>query len=220
MTSFPDPTSHWKQAVDRAKAWRGAVLERTLLVERAIDNILTHSFCSDEKTRSCFRELILLSGVLSLSSKSRVLRDLLRAQYPDLSDRYRETIDNVDSIREARNRVAHAQLELPKEDPGSTQIHLTRIRNGDRISFPLSESEVQSILGRCTDTAKNLILLQETIIDRVTGMGENPRHRAFLEEVFRVADKQDYDHILYKAVEIPGSLRKFRVASDPDARRE
>jgi hypothetical protein len=213
MTSFPDPTIHWKEAVELARSWRGVVLERALLVERAIDNILSHSFCSDEKARSSFRELLLLSGALSLSSKTRVLRDLLRAEHQDLFEKFKETLAHIEDIRELRNRIAHSQLDLPKEPSQSSEIHLTGVSKGKRCTYTLTEKDINAMVTQCTNTARSLIILQETLIDRLTGLGTNTKNRAFLDEIFRVIAKPEYDHLLYKAIEIPGSLRKLRLLS-------
>ena len=90
---------------------RGRIIDHSIHVEMSLSNLLAEYFCSDNKKVGLCLSIVFNSGDLTFSSKVKILKTILDTAERELGIFYPKLIDNLESIRKTRNRVAHSKLD-------------------------------------------------------------------------------------------------------------
>ena len=95
---------------------RSRVIYNSILVENALEKIITTHFCREKGEEILFSSLLFREGQVTFSRKIIILEKLLKLAYPDLHKECRWVIKQIDKVREMRNEFAHSQTTVLIED--------------------------------------------------------------------------------------------------------
>ena len=137
------------------------------MFESIIEQIIATHFCSDQAKQLSFMSLIFKDGEITLSTKIRMLRKLLRQCYPDLYGEVSPLIRRLDKTRELRNKFAHSELVFEGQE-----VMLRYYKDGRIVTEPTKTEENFSITLHTVGCLYILEYLKDEICNRVTGKGD------------------------------------------------
>ena len=95
---------------------RSRIIYNSILVDNAIEKIITTHFCREKDEKMLFASLIFRDGQITFVQKTIILRKLLKHSYPDLSDQCDWVLNKINEIRDIRNDFAHSETTVLIED--------------------------------------------------------------------------------------------------------
>jgi len=95
---------------------RSRVIYNSILVENALEKVITTHFCREKGEEILFSSLLFREGQVTFSRKIVILEKLLKISYPDLHKECKWLIKQIDKVREIRNEFAHSQTTVLIED--------------------------------------------------------------------------------------------------------
>lgn len=136
---------------------RGTFLDQSIMIERLIDDIIAKHFCAEEEKRILLFSLI--TSRFSFQSRIMALKTVLECCYPQLFEKHRNTIKNLQQIREFRNKIAHSMID--------SSIEFLEKKYNDRIRLVVYGKEKHIVIKkddmkkRLSDCSKAILALNE-----------------------------------------------------------
>jgi hypothetical protein len=91
--------------------WRGAILERTIFLERTIDFYIAYKFCDSEEAASEMVEMIFATHKMGFKAKKDLLISLIDKYDPDFKISHPTYVNDLDRVVSLRNLFAHQMLD-------------------------------------------------------------------------------------------------------------
>jgi len=156
---------------EKVGKWRGAILERTIFLERTIDFYLAYKFCDNEKGASEMVEMIFATQKIGFKAKKDLLVVLIDKYDPDFKIGYPAYSTDLDRIGGLRNIFAHQMLDTSFGQPDSGVDVFKNTGNIKLLIFQAnknkttySESEIENEIVLLEKTSKRFQeLLNKTI---------------------------------------------------------
>jgi hypothetical protein len=95
---------------------RSRVIYNSILLENAVQKIITTHFCRERGEEILFSSLMFREGQITFSKKITILGKLLKLAYPDLYKQCKWAIAQIDKVREIRNDFAHSETTVLIDD--------------------------------------------------------------------------------------------------------
>jgi hypothetical protein len=101
---------------EEAAAFRGLFIEKTIYLERLMDNYLAEYFCETEKKRSEIVYYFLSADNYGFDKKKEIFKIIIEKQHPDLYVAMKDTFfPSLTSIIKTRNHLAHLLLDYSEK---------------------------------------------------------------------------------------------------------
>jgi len=99
---------------EKARFFRGRFLNSIACIERKIAIILTEYFCIQNESK---KELFFhkVAEKLTLQKKKEILVDILKQDYPNYWEKNKRIYNDLQSIQEFRNKLAHSIVDVSDE---------------------------------------------------------------------------------------------------------
>ncbi|SRR6266704_696591 len=153
---------------EKARYLRGRFLNYVAVIEHDIAVILTKYFCTeDEEKRALFFTKI--AENLSLQRKKEILIEIVRNDYPRYWEEHKQFLNDLKSIQELRNKLAHSILDVSDEAlarPLEEGVGFIQWKKGE----PITEAEFEdwemrsNMLSSTLAEIKRLLPFKETPI--------------------------------------------------------
>ena len=124
---------------DRDRNIRGGYLFQSTWIESLLEEIIAYHFCpSDKKKRGQILSMVIPD--LNFSSKIRIFLNLIK-QYPKLLKQYEHFKDDLDNVRDLRNKFTHSMLDSSVNylEKKTGKIRYIYYRNGHKQYFEITE---------------------------------------------------------------------------------
>lgn len=145
---------------------RGMVLEICTLYERNLEGVLSNYFCRDENHQRELVELIFGTERLMLSSKQKILIELLKRKCShdnnEFQKRFKGLEKRLKNFADTRNVFAHDANLIPEEFKGSEaffekySICLISIKDVEKSVY-YTEEEIDSIIHEISELEQYLV---------------------------------------------------------------
>ncbi len=150
-----------------------AIYEATA-IEGMIETIIAWHFCPDEEKHLSFKALMFVSTEVMLRKKIGILEHLLRNYYKDILEDLPNIINDLNSVRNFRNKFAHHELILDEDKVKKDGISLRSInRNGKVVEEFISSEDADKKIRMAQTTKWYVLYLWLEIQNRATGKDHN-----------------------------------------------
>lgn len=144
-----------------ARELRGRILNDVAVMDTLMAEILTEYFCRNSLQKDLFFSEIATSPWFGLKSKFDLIRKILERDFDFYLKKYPKIGNDVKKIREFRNRLAHATIDVSDEALKETKIKgvgFVIYKDGkkrvDLVTFEKSEDyavKINMVLGNLSD---------------------------------------------------------------------
>jgi hypothetical protein len=99
-----------------AASFRGTFIEKTIYLERMIDNYLAEYFCESEEKREQIVYYFFSADNYGFDKKKEIFKIIMEKQHPDLYEAMKDTFfTSLTSIIKTRNHLAHLLLDYSEK---------------------------------------------------------------------------------------------------------
>ena len=163
LTSDPENIRKGQMIHEQAKFLRGRFLNFVAVIEYDMAEIITDYFCQkDEDKHELFFNNI--ASNMSLYQKKKIIINIIKIEAPDYYTKNKEIIDDIQSIQEFRNKLAHSMVDVSEttiDRPLEEGIGFIQWKKGEPITesiFNDWEIRAGQILSMLTDIKRILNL--------------------------------------------------------------
>lgn len=153
------------------KKVRGEYLIQTSWVELFISEIIAFHFVPNDKKKQELLSSIIV-GEIRFADKIMIFSNLIRKYYPKIKEKYPILIDDLSTIRNYRNRLAHYTPYTKKEYISKfhkNKIRLVSYKHGKEMSKEITKKEFKKELSKCMTVTEILSDISDDLYDRMNG---------------------------------------------------
>lgn len=178
-------TDKFQRSVDKRlehnRSTRSEVISIVIQIESHIEQTIAWHFCSDEKKHAAFISFLFMDGQITFSQKITILKKIMRSFYNDINSQISSIYNQLDKIRELRNKFAHSQLEIPYPEwitetrtkealkPLAEGIDFTYFKDGRMVNEFLPLEKIKESIGKAYVLNQVVYRLSEEIRKRSQG---------------------------------------------------
>ena len=153
----------WKSGshLEFADDLRGRYLSFTSVLETMLSEIITKYFCNNDQRKGLFFTEIANGQAMSFSIKINILSKIIKKDYRDILLKYPDIIKRLNVIRDFRNKLAHAAVDLSEdalEKDGRFGVGFITFKNGKRH---IKHVSLEDSINNYHDIAKVILILRE-----------------------------------------------------------
>ncbi|HKR05489.1 MAG TPA: hypothetical protein VJY62_12715 [Bacteroidia bacterium] len=147
--------------------YRGKIIDETLIIEQAIDNIIAAYFCKVEKINDAF-SMIFNKGHIGFLAKENILKLILsKPEYENFGKKYKTIKNDITKIRTLRNSLAHSKIYSTSENisgyDGNKLPIFKDTNGGKKEDMGFRMRELKSQIGFMNAVFKGLLELYKII---------------------------------------------------------
>jgi len=122
------------------------IIQRAVLVEQALENLVaSHFIGANFDQYLAFRSLMFRDGRVDFTDKIKMVKKLLKTEYPLIYEQVSPLFNKLDKTRELRNKFAHSKILSPRYD--EKDLYMESYKDGKVIKELIdSEENKQTIL--------------------------------------------------------------------------
>jgi hypothetical protein len=165
-----------------------AIYEATA-IEGMVETLIAIHFCPNKQKHLSFVSLLFGRGEVPFSKKIDILQHLLQTDYPDILKTVPELINELNSLRRFRNKLAHHELVTEEDKLESTPsgIWLRSVnRNGKVVEEFISSTHADKILKNAVLLRCKILYVQSEVFERSSG-GQTNEYKGVWESLGTIA---------------------------------
>ncbi|MFZ5978024.1 MAG: hypothetical protein GTN67_05840 [Hydrotalea flava] len=160
MDNYPQYARYVYDAAHR----RGLLIDRTVILERQMDEYISHRFCSDEDARIDLLSLIISSRRMTAKDKVEVLLALLKKHDAEFYKTHTGIKTTFETILATRNMYAHQMLDTRTETVNAYDGNIITFLNlsnpNDFVTH--SKKELEEVMEKITKLTNLLNMLNQS----------------------------------------------------------
>lgn len=140
----------------QASAFRGAIINSTVVLERMIDVYISCHFCKTRRLRGEFISTVISANYIMASKKKDLFAELLKRHDPDFLKENPGIIKMIEKVYINRNIYAHQQMDTTREQVEKFDKYgiITFTKFGNFITtIECTQSEVNAWASKANDLA-------------------------------------------------------------------
>lgn len=125
------------------------IIQRAVLVEQALENLVaSHFIGADFDKYLPFRSLMFQDGRVDFSDKIKMVKKLLKNEYPLIYEQVSPMFSKLDKTRELRNKFAHSKIVAPGY--GEKELYMESYRDGKVVKEVIDSEENKQTIYEAT----------------------------------------------------------------------
>lgn len=159
------------------------IVQRVVLIEKALENVIASHYLSPNYNEFLpFRSLIFRDGRIDFADKIKMVKKLLKNDYPLIFEQVFPLFSKLDKARELRNKFAHSKILPPNYN--ERELFMESEKNGKVVKELIDSEENKQIIYDATG-CQFLLIKVEAEIGRHKAIGKKMPLPANIMRFFR-----------------------------------
>lgn len=125
------------------------IVQRAVLIEKALENVIASHYLSPNYDQFLpFRSLIFRDGRIDFADKIKMVKKLLKNDYPLIYEQVSPLFNKLDKARDLRNRFAHSKILPPNYN--EKELYMESEKDGKVVKELIDSDENKQLIYEAT----------------------------------------------------------------------